>query len=393
LNRITLPLYGLTFLSGVVWLAIVPLTPSYTRLLSLSKVEVGMVLASAGLTTLAMSFPIGVLADRVGTKTLTVGSGIVVALSCVGQGLAPDFATLLVSRAAFGVALGTIWTAGIAWISDASTDYERSSALGLPTTVSGLGIMVGPGFAGLSAGAFGVRAPFLVLAVAALVTTAALARAPRLETTYRTESIAATLRGARRNRFVVASCAVMVLVGLVNGGINLLAPLELGRRGFSAGETGIVFSAASAIFVVVSAKVTRYGGRVVSTRVAGGAALLYALTLLIVVTSGAGAAIVVFLLARAPFWSTLSTLSYPLGAAGAHDEDLGRGVVMGLLNLVWGAASSVGPLAAGGLAQGVGERWVWVALCACCLAVAAFLLGEPRRPRLAPGTEPSVVRP
>lgn len=393
MNRITLPLYGLTFLSGVVWLALVPLTPSYARLLSLSKIEVGIVLASAGLTTLAMSFPIGVLADRVGTRTLTVGAGALVALSCIGQGLAPNFATLLVSRAAFGVALGTIWTAGIAWISDASTDYQRSSALGLPTTVSGVGIMVGPAFAGLFAGAFGVRAPFFVLAAAAAATTFALARAPKLETTYRSESIVATLRSAGRNRFVVASCAVMVLVGLVNGGINLLAPLELGRAGFSSGETGLVFSAASAIFVLASAKVTRYGGRAVSTKVVGSAALLYALALLIVVTSGSAAAIIVFLLVRAPFWSTLSTLSYPLGAAGAHDEDLGRGAVMGLLNLVWGAASSVGPLAAGGLAQGVGERWVWVGFCAFCLTVAAYLLGAPRGPRPARDPQPSVASP
>ena len=152
-------------------MAIVPLVPAYARTLSLSKVETGMVLAAAGVATLVMSFPIGVLADRVGARALTIGSSVLVVLSCLGQGLAADFWALLAARAVFGVALGTIWTAGIAWISDASSDYQRSSALGIPTTVAGVGIMVGPGFAGLLAGAFGVRTPYYVLAAASVVVT------------------------------------------------------------------------------------------------------------------------------------------------------------------------------------------------------------------------------
>jgi MFS family permease len=379
LNKVTLPFYGLTFLSGVVWLAIVPLVPAYARTLSLSKVETGMVLAAAGVATLVMSFPIGVLADRVGARALTIGSSVLVVLSCLGQGLAADFWALLAARAVFGVALGTIWTAGIAWISDASSDYQRSSALGIPTTVAGLGIMVGPGFAGLLAGAFGVRTPYYVLAAASAVVTLALVRAPASEAGYRSEPVLATLRSARRDRFVVASCAVMALIGLLNGGINLLAPLELNRAGLSAGETGLVFSAASGIFVLVSAKVTRFGGRAVTPRVVGSAALLYAATLLVAVLSGSAAAIIVFLLLRAPFWSTLSTLSYPLGALGAHGADLGRGAIMGLLNLVWGAASAVGPLAAGGLAQSLGERWVYALLFAWCTATGIWLVAVPGR--------------
>lgn len=115
LDKASLPFYGLAFLSGIVWLAIVPLTPTYTRTFSLSNVETGAVLAAAGVATLAVSLPIGVLADRVGTRALTIGSSVLVLLSCLlGQALAFDFWSLLGARAALGVALGTIWTAGIA---------------------------------------------------------------------------------------------------------------------------------------------------------------------------------------------------------------------------------------------------------------------------------------
>jgi len=115
LRKATVPFYALIFLTEVVWMAIVPLAPTFAERLSLTKVELGTVLAAAGLATLVVSLPIGVLADRVGTRTLTVGSSALVAVSSLGQGLAANFWTLLLSRAAFGVALGTIWTAGLAW--------------------------------------------------------------------------------------------------------------------------------------------------------------------------------------------------------------------------------------------------------------------------------------
>jgi hypothetical protein len=52
---------------------------------------------------------------------------------------------------------------------------------------------------------------------------------------------------------------------------------------------------------------------------------------------------------------------------------------MGLLNLVWGAASAVGPLAAGGLAQTLGERWVYALLFAWCTATGLWLVAAPGR--------------
>jgi MFS family permease len=171
-----------------------------------------------------------------------------------------------------------------------------------------------------------------VLAAASVVVTLALVRAPASEAGYRSEPVLATLRSARRDRFVLAGCAVMVLIGLLNGGINLLAPLELNRAGLSAGETGLVFSAASGIFVLVSARVTRFGRRAVT---------------------------------------------------GAHGADLGRGAIMGLLNLVWGAASAVGPLAAGGPAQSLGERWVYALLFAWCTATGIWLVAAPEPVRAA----------
>ena len=58
-----------------------------------------------------------------------------------------------------------------------------------------------------------------------------------------------------------------------------------------------------------------------------------------------------FVLLRAPPWSTMDTIIYPLAAAGAHRSALGRGSVMGLVMLGWAAASTVGPILAGAIAD------------------------------------------
>jgi len=374
LRKATVPFYALIFLTEVVWMAIVPLAPTFAERLSLTKVELGTVLAAAGLATLVVSLPIGVLADRVGTRTLTVGSSALVAVSSLGQGLAANFWTLLLSRAAFGVALGTIWTAGLAWQSEHGPRGTRPSSLGMSITAAGVGIMLGPAFAGVTANAFGVRAPFLALAAASAIVTVALLRGGGADSPYRHEPVMKTLQAAGRNRIVVGSAVLMVLLGVTGGGVNLLVPIELRGNGLSPAATGLAFSASSAIFVFISALVTRAGARAVALRIVGIAALCYAGTMTFVVAGTSTAAIVTFLLVRSPFWAVLSTLSYPLGALGAYRADLGRGAVMGLLNLAWGAAGAVAPVAAAAIAQAASEQWAFLALMICAAATGLWLL-------------------
>jgi MFS family permease len=233
-----------------------------------------------------------------------------------------------------------------------------------------------------------------VLAAAAAVATAALARSRGHETTFRHEPLLQTLRATPRDRIVLASCVVMMFIGLTNGGVNLLAPLALQRDGFSAGSTGLVFSGSSLVFVAVSLIVTRLGLRAVTPRVVGIATLLYGGTILLVVAGTSSIVIVAFMLARAPFWGTLSTLSYPLGALGAERADLGRGAVMGLLNLVWGAASTTGPVIAAGIAQVAGARWAFAALVVLATGTGAWLAASDRPPGgKRPATEASMGTP
>jgi hypothetical protein len=146
---------------------------------------------------------------------------------------------------------------------------------------------------------------------------------------------------------VLGSLLMIAMLGFSAGGINLLVPLHLKANGVSAGQIGLVFSGGAAIFTLVSAIVARRGERTATLGVGGACALGLALAFLIVIGSGATSAVVAFVLIRAPFWGAKDTILYPLGAAGAERAAIGRGAVLGLVNLVWGVAATVGPLAGG----------------------------------------------
>ena len=182
---------------------------------------------------------------------------------------------------------------------------------------------------------------------------------------------------------MLAGIAIIVLIGLVGGAVNLLVPLQLRENGVSAAKIGLLFSVASAVYTVVSAVVARLGARSATLRVGGYAALLTGLTVVIVLVSDSTVAAVAFVLLRAPPWSTMDTIIYPLAAAGAHRSAIGRGSVMGLVMLGWAAASTAGPLLAGAIADAAGDRAAYAVTIGFCALVGGWLLvmGTRARPR------------
>ena len=379
MRRTVLPIYALILLETLVWIAIVPLAPTFADEFGLSGVETGMILASSSLAALVVALPLGVLADRLGSRQITIASAVVFTLATLGQGLAAEFWTLLLARAAFGVAFGALWGAGTSWLSDSLADDRRSGALGAATTVAGVGFTTGPLFAGVLADRYETGTPFLVAAGAAAAVTATLVfAAPIAPGTPPRQRLRDVLRVARRDELVLAGIAIIMLIGLVGGGVNLLVPLQLRENGASAGEIGLLFSVASAVYTVVSAAVARLGDRAATLRVGGVAALLTGLSIMLVLLGSSTLVVVAFVLLRAPFWSTMDTIIYPLAAAGAHRSSLGRGAVMGLVMLGWAAASTVGPLIAGGLNDAVGDKAAYTFMIVCCGLVGLWLLRADR---------------
>jgi MFS family permease len=375
LRRIVAPIYALFLLETLTWIAMVPLAPTYADEFGLSGVETGAILAAASLAALVAALPLGVLADRFGARGVTLASACLFAIATLAQGLAGGFWTLLLARAVFGAAFGALWAAGASWLSNLLVPERRAAALAATTTVAGLGFTIGPVFAGVVADRYETGTPFVVLAIAGAAVTLALFTVPPAQAAdVEEQSLREVLRVVRRDELVLAGIAIIVLIGLVGGGVNLLVPLQLKSNGVSAGEIGLLFSLASAVYTVVSAVVARLGERSATLRVGGIAALLTGLTIVLPLGSASTVAAVAFVLLRAPPWSAMDTIIFPLAAAGAHRSALGRGSVLGLVMLGWAAASTVGPLLAGAIADVAGDSAAYAVMIVFCAAVGLWLL-------------------
>jgi MFS family permease len=320
---------------------------------------------------LALSVPVGLLSDRVGPRVVTVAASSLLTVSALGQAVADSYAVLLVSWALFGITSAIIYTAAPAWLAAAAAPERRVAVLGGVATFAGLGLMLGPAFAGLVSDHFGSGAPFFVFAALAAAVTIGLFVQPSVRA-VRDAPAARSLRALLRERHGASVLALMFFVGGLGGVVNLLVPLRLHREGLSAGAIGLAFTAATALFVLTSVQISRFGNRMPLLVASGLAAVALGAVLLLPVFAASAVLLIVFLVLRAPLWSVVSTISNPLSAHGSELAGVGTGFGLAVMNLCWACGNLGGPLAGGALAGAVGDRPVFALL---ALAGAGIGLG------------------
>lgn len=380
--RSTIPfLYAFHFLVAADGSAIVPLIPTYTARFGLSVFEAGVLVGSPAIAMLLLSLPVGVLSDRFGARAVTIAGSALLTIAALGQSLTSSYAVLLVSWSMFGVTSAIIYTAAPTWLAAAAPPHRRVRVLGGVATFAGLGLLAGPGFAGLLSERWGPGTPFLVVALAAAAVTAALVLQPsaRGEVTLVRGRVGALLRDHQG----ASALALMFFVGGLGGLVNLLVPLRLHADGFTAGSIGIAFTASTALFVVVSAGVSQLGERVPLLTACGLASLALGILLVVPVVATSAVMLLVFLVLRAPLWSVVSTISNPLSARGSERAGVGTGFGLALMNLCWAVGNLAGPLAGGAVAGAFGDRPVFAFAAIGGGAVGLAVLRAGARPQLA----------
>jgi MFS family permease len=366
-------LYWVVFLDALLMFAIVPLLPGYVRDLHLSKTEVGLVVGIYSGAVLVGSVPVGYLAARVGARGLTIFGVALLAVATFGCAFAGGFWALLAARTGQGLSSAVSWTAGMAWLSEASEPNVRGRVLGTAMSFATVGTLVGPVIGGVLGGAYGLRTPFILLGIATVVLTIFVARARAGPPAPAPVGVGELVRAVAGSRAMVAALSVMLLVAVVSGTIDTLVPLRLGVDGYSAVAITVVLTTAG-----VLASATNYGVGRIFDRFGGIPIAVVSIVGMAAVVAGLAAApsalvlAVLFVAATLPI-SGQYAVGFPLCAEGADGAALAHANVFGLLNLVWGAGFLIGPAAGAALAQATSDRLTYAVLVLMSLVVAVAL--------------------
>lgn len=211
-------------------------------------------MAVAGLS-LAATLPIvllapltGRLADRVDSRTLLLGAGLVQVAVCLALAFAsaePVLVIALVGLLACGLAVTQPAFAALLPAMVREDDLPKASAINQTATMTGL--LVGPALAGILVGQFGVRVPLFLDAATylAIVVASLFLRTRRGGAVARKAADAAgTAWRFRRDPLLVAS--VLAVAGVVAGvaGVNVIDVFFI-RETLGASPTAYGFVAAS----------------------------------------------------------------------------------------------------------------------------------------------------
>jgi predicted MFS family arabinose efflux permease len=363
-------IYWVVFLDALLMFAIVPLLPQYARELDLSKTQAGLAVGAYSGAVLLGSPVVGHWSARIGARRLTIFGVALLAVATLALAEVSSFAGLFGVRVGQGLSSAVSWTAGMAWLSEASPAGERGKVLGAAMSFASIGTLVGPVVGGTLGSAYGVKVPFVILgATAALLTAACLAAppAPRAAEPVPVRVLARTLG---RSRTVLAALVVMTLVATVSGTLDTLVPLRMGQAGYSAIAITGVLTAAGVLATACNYGVGRLFDRIGGVRIAVIAMLATAALVAVPVVFTPAVVVIAVFLASTPPIAGQYAVAFPLCAAGADDAGVAHSSVFGILNLAWGLGFLVGPAAGAAIAEASSDRVTYAILVVLILAVA-----------------------
>ena len=372
-------LLALAVVNGIAEASLVPLLPSVRDELGLTPVQAGLVLSATTLAMLVVAMPVGVAANRFGTRVPLVIAATLIPVALMGQALAGGLALLIGARFLFGLSFGIIWVIAPA---RAAAGGRGAGGTGPLIAASGLGWLIGPLVAGGVADLAGWRVASFVLAACALLLVPLVARyAEPRRSGERLESV--RLRAAfslvRNSRAIAGAALVSGLLGVVGGVSGLLLPLAFAGNGLSAGGIGLAFGISAAVWIASATLVGRLRASAVHLRGVGIAVAVLAGAWLLPAFGLSTLALIAFLLVSTGCRSTINALNFAVGVRASSGDS--APAVIGVLNLSWAVMALVTPLLAG-LADGsAGVRAAFAVTGLAAACVAAVLLAP--RPRAA----------
>jgi len=125
----------------------------------------GLLLAVTGVMSALSSGVMGRLSDYLGQKKILLVCGLFAGAFTLPQAFATSVGQLFWLRLLFGLAVGGVMPAINALVSTIVPRHDHGKAFGLTSSVSCLGLAVGPLTGGFIASAFGLRLPFVIMGI------------------------------------------------------------------------------------------------------------------------------------------------------------------------------------------------------------------------------------
>jgi MFS family permease len=344
---------AVVFFDTAFYAAVVPLLPTLTRQLDLTKASAGVLTAGYAAGTLVGSIPGGMLAERAGPRVTLYTGLALMGGSSLAFGLLDNVALLDAARFVQGVGGACTWAGSMVWLIIESPSDRRGSAIGGALAAGIAGALFGPVIGTLAHGLG--RAPvFSAVVLVAAGLAVAVAMLPR-PAAPKLDPGRARLSRQLRQPAILLGMWLVVLPALASGAMNVLAPLRLGRLGAGAIGIGATFLIAAAVEAVISPVVGRLSdrrGRMFPLRI-GLAGATVALLLFTVPDTALSLAVVIVLetVALGTFWApAMAMLS---DAADTHG--MSQAYALALVNFAWAAGQIAGAGGGGSLAKSAGD--------------------------------------
>ena len=142
---------------------IIPILPFFIELFGATGKDLGLLMAIFSVMQLIFSPFWGTFSDRVGRKPVLAIGVIGFGLANLFFALATELWMLYAARALAGILSAATFPTAMAYISDSTSEENRSAGMGIIGAAMGIGMVLGPGIGGLLAGS-SLSLPFFVAA-------------------------------------------------------------------------------------------------------------------------------------------------------------------------------------------------------------------------------------
>ncbi|MCY7761239.1 MFS transporter [Bacillus spizizenii] len=150
---------------------IIPIMPSFMKIMNLSGSTMGYLVAAFAISQLITSPFAGIWVDRFGRKKMIVLGLLVFSISELIFGLGTHVSIFYLSRILGGISAAFIMPGVTAYVADITTQQEKSKAMGYVSAAISTGFIIGPGAGGFIA-SYGIRMPFFFASALALIAAA-----------------------------------------------------------------------------------------------------------------------------------------------------------------------------------------------------------------------------